>query len=415
MKSDEETSETPAKSSPTSSNATTSQLDLRADAGTQLAATKKAIDSPPDGNEPLSESINSDNPWLVEPNDLEKEKSQDEPHQEEVEEKREEEETRMPISPVEEFEAKVEETNDSILQEEEPSVEQKVDSFEEFVTLVESGEIPKKKETPVEQIQNSEDVGSPQTASAVKHNEDLGVEQQTNSFEEFVTQVESGEVPKKEREHKKESLQDFVLVQKEEDMCSPQSAHAVIVDVHVTSVIRDPADSLSAPIEDSSDSSSGRASSVDRYASESPSLEPNSMSQDASGQVKRSTVDPIHTSVSNVSEQAVLKSNADSYGGGNVDTYPSTEAVSPKGIEEDTASELEGGRLWFAAMRQANESAQPAPSTPNRRRLPETLMERTRSRADVDAYVTPRTPISPKDPYSKLLLCRYCFCPVRFV
>jgi hypothetical protein len=134
------------------------------------------------------------------------------------------------------------------------------------------------------------------------------------------------------------------------------------------------------------------------------------MFQDGSGQVVRNADDPIPTSVSYVSEQAVLRPNAASYGGSNLGAHLSADAVSPKGIEEeDIASELEGGRLWFAAMRQANESSRPAPSTPNRRRLPETLMERTRSRADVDAFVTPRIPISPKDIYSKLSPCRYRF------
>lgn len=410
-----ETRERPPESSPASSNAATSP-----DSGayTHLDTAEKGPDTFLGGNEPLSESIDNYNPWLVEPNDLEskeEEKSQEEPQKEVMAE----EQTLTRISPVEEESmTKVEVTNKSSVHEEEPSVEQKVDSFEEFVTQVESEELPKKEVTTSVEHNPTDDMGSPNTSSAVlhdedRHDDDLSVKKQkTNSFEEFVTQVES------EERIKKEPLQDFVMVQEEEDVGSPQSANAVITYVHVTSVIRDPAESFSAPpIENSSGSSSDRASSIDRYASESPPQEPNMMFQDGSGQVVRNADDPIPTSVSYVSEQAVLRPNAASYGGSNLGAHLSADAVSPKGIEEeDIASELEGGRLWFAAMRQANESSRPAPSTPNRRRLPETLMERTRSRADVDAFVTPRIPISPKDIYSKLSPCRYrFFFPVRFV
>ena len=65
----------------------------------------------------------------------------------------------------------------------------------------------------------------------------------------------------------------------------------------------------------------------------------------------------------------------------------------PSVLEQDSNLE-EGGRLWAAASREAKEKLSKQ-ATPVRPRLPEIFNERTRSRADVDAFVTPRTPISP--------------------
>jgi hypothetical protein len=282
---------------------------------------------------------------------------------------------------------------------EEPSAEQIMDSLEESVAQVESAEALKKEEATMErQVLMEEDVDSPQTTSSKKDVEPA-IEQQADSFDEFVTQVESAELPKKVKstiEQQQETLQEFAMIQKEYDLLSPQSTNAVIVDVHVTSVFRDPIDSFSAPIENSASSSSDRALSVDKYDKHSSACPP-----PATGNVETSTVEEIkapfiNTYIPGEGSQHSSDTNAGSCEG-SLDAYPSEEAVSPKG-QEDTVSELEGGRLWHAAMREANMAAQLAQ---NRRKLPETLMERTRSRADVDAFVTPRTPISPKDGRSK--------------
>ena len=97
----------------------------------------------------------------MEPNDLEskeEEESQEEPQKEVMAE----EQTLTRISPVEEESVtKVEVTNKSSVHEEEPSVEQKMDSFEEFVTLVESEELPKKEVTTSVEHNPTDDVGSP--------------------------------------------------------------------------------------------------------------------------------------------------------------------------------------------------------------------------------------------------------------
>ena len=95
-----------------------------------------------------------------------------------------------------------------------------------------------------------------------------------------------------------------------------------------------------------------------------------------------------------------------------IDAFPSADAISPKG-RRDLDAETEGGHLWRAASREAQKSPPPShpAMTPKRRQLPETLMARTRSRADVDAFVTPPTPITPKDPISKSRVCIILYNP----
>jgi len=375
------------------------------------------------------------NPWLVEPTDLEVQSA----------ETKSEEKSGGSF---EKFMTQIESA-------ETLTEERSVNTFEEFVTDIESAEVSK---------ETKRDDSFEEFVAKVESAEVNTEKNRGGSFEEFIAQIESTEV-KTEGEGKcADSLEEFVpqvesVDGRNGDQMQPYEEF-VIVDKQVEAGT-DPAISINSTAPDcapdhimpnlgtynasahdtvrspSIDQQRGtiqpgapdrftqfaqRSKTPDRYGTniESPVEDKDNLSYNfvigTMGAASQSAVHMTNT-VGTVTEQPPLTSvgvlgsqshrtphappvglaNTESFGSGSLDAYPSAEAVSPKARGDD---ESEGGKLWQEASREAQSPPAPA-STPKRRQLPETLMERTRSRADVDAFVTPRTPMTPNDPSSK--------------
>lgn len=214
------------------------------------------------------------------------------------------------------------------------------------------------------------------------------MEQKTNMFDNF-EKAQVGSAVLRRKEMATVEQEEFVMVEEEKER--PSAATAGVVDVHVTPVIRDPANSWNAPNQRSSESPPAASfqpvGTTDRYATEqtqSPLMAVNVAEEE--------------------SQQPDTRTTVTCGGSSSLDAFPSEEVASPKS-HDSTENDEPGASLCQIAIREAHSPPQASPNTPSRRRLPETLMERTRSRADVDAFVTPHNPDAPKDSNSKFYQC----------